>query len=148
LSPADSAKLAQLVAHAQAAARKGDIMLPPGNCAYDLYRAALGIDGNNAEAQAGLRGLPQVTRQQFQRALREDNLDKAHDMLGTLEQLDPGDPAAASMRHGLGSAWLDRADHYVGLGQLGAARAALREAQRLVPDDPRISEVDAKLHHG
>ncbi|HEY8228910.1 MAG TPA: hypothetical protein VIG31_00485 [Rhodanobacteraceae bacterium] len=148
LSPADSAKLARLVAHAKAAARQGDIMLPPGNCAYDLYRAALGIDGNNAEAQAGLRNLPEVTRQQFQRALHEDNLDKAHDMLGTLEQLDPGDPAAASMRHGLGSAWLDRADHYVGLGQLGAARAALREAQRLVPDDPRISEVDAKLHHG
>jgi len=148
LSPADSAKLARLVAHAKVAARNGDIMLPPGNCAYDLYRAALGIDGNNAEAQAGLRSLPQVTREQFQRALREDNLDKAHDMLGTLEQLDPGDPAAASMRHGLGSAWLDRADHYVGLGQLGAARAALREAQRLVPDDPRISEVDAKLHHG
>jgi len=148
LSPADSAKLARLVAQAGTAARKGDIMLPPGNCAYDLYRAALGIDGNNAEAQAGLRNLPEVTRQQFQRALHEDNLDKAHDMLGTLEQLDPGDPAAASMRHGLGSAWLDRADHYVGLGELGAARAALREAQRLVPDDPRISEVDAKLHHG
>ncbi|WIG54666.1 MAG: hypothetical protein OJF61_000452 [Rhodanobacteraceae bacterium] len=148
LSPADSAKLAQLIAHAKVAARNGDIMLPPGNCAYDLYRAALGIDGNNAEAQAGLRDLPEVTRQQFQRALREDNLDKAHDMLGTLEQLDPGDPAAASMRHGLGSAWLDRADHYVGLGEFGAARAALREAQRLVPDDPRISEVDAKLHHG
>jgi tetratricopeptide (TPR) repeat protein len=148
LGPADSAKLARLVARAKAAARNGDIMLPPGNCAYDLYRAALGIDGNNAQAQAGLRNLPEITRQQFQRALREDNLDKAHDMLGTLEQLDPGDPAAASMRRGLGSAWLDRADHYVGLGQLGAARAALREAQRLVPDDPRISEVDAKLHHG
>ncbi|HKT42637.1 MAG TPA: hypothetical protein VJQ86_09835 [Rhodanobacteraceae bacterium] len=147
LTPEDSAKLAQLVANAKAAARRGDIMLPPGNCAYDLYRAALGIDGNNAEAQAGLRDLPEVTRQQFRRALREDNLDKAHDMLGTLEQLDPGDPAAPSMRHGLGSAWLDRADHYVGLGELGAARAALREAQRLVPDDPRISEVDAKLHH-
>ncbi|HJR12165.1 MAG TPA: hypothetical protein VJ823_12245 [Rhodanobacteraceae bacterium] len=146
LTPADSAKIAGLVAHAKAAARKGDIMLPPGNSAYDLYRAALGIDGNNAEAQAGLRSLPQVTREQFQQALREDNLDKAHDMLGTLEQLDPGDPAAASMRHGLGSAWLDRADHYVGLGELGAARAALREAQRLVPGDPRISEVDAKLH--
>jgi tetratricopeptide (TPR) repeat protein len=148
LSPADSAKLARLVARARAAARNGDIMLPPGNCAYDLYRAALGIDGNNAEAQAGLRNLPAVTSQQFQRALREDNLDKAHDMLGTLEQLDPGDPSAASMRRALGSAWLDRADHYVGLGQMGAARAALREAQRLVPDDPRISEVDAKLHHG
>jgi tetratricopeptide (TPR) repeat protein len=146
LSPADSAKLARLIARARTAARKGDIMLPPGNSAYDLYRAALGIDGSNAEAQAGLRELPQVTREQFQRALHEDNLDMAHDMLGTLEQLDPGDPAATSMRRGLGSAWLDRADHYVGLGQLGAARAALREAQQLVPGDPRIGEVDAKLH--
>ncbi len=146
LTPADSAKLARLIARAKTAARKGDIMLPPGNSAYDLYRAALGIDGNNAGAQAGLRNLPQVTRDQFQRAVREDNLDMAHDMLGTLEQLDPGDPATASMRHRLGSAWLDRADHYVGLGELGAARAALREAQRLVPDDPRISEVDARLH--
>lgn len=148
LSPADSAKLAQLIARAKVAARRGDIMLPPGNCAYDLYRAALGIDGNSLAAQAGLRELPGITRQQFQRALREDNLDKARDMLGTLEQLDPGDPTAASMRHDLGSAWLDRADHYVGLGELGAARAALREARRLVPDDPRISEVDARLHHG
>ncbi|TAM95586.1 MAG: hypothetical protein EPN40_10330 [Rhodanobacteraceae bacterium] len=147
LTPADSAKLARLVARAKVAARKGDIMLPPGNSAYDLYRAALGIDGNNAEAQAGLRALPQITRDQFQRALREDNLDHAHDMLATLEQLDPGDPAAATLRHQLGSAWLDRADHYIGLGELAAARAALREAQRLVPDDPRISEVDARIHH-
>lgn len=147
LTPADSAKLARLVARAKVAARKGDIMLPPGNSAYDLYRAALGIDGNNAEAQAGLRALPQITREQFQRALREDNLDRAHDMLATLEQLDPGDPAAAALRHQLGSAWLDRADHYVGLGELAAARAALGEAQRLVPDDPRISEVDARIHH-
>ena len=147
LAPADSAKLARLVARAQVAARKGDIMLPPGNSAYDLYRSALGIDGNNAEAQAGLRALPQITRAQFQRALREDNLDHAHDMLATLEQLDPGDPAAATLRHRLGSAWLDRADHYVGLGELAAARAALREAQHLVPGDPRISEVDARIHH-
>ncbi len=147
LTPAQSAQVARLVARAKSAARKGDIMLPPGNSAYDLYRAALGIDGNSAEAQAGLRALPQITRDQFQRALREDNLDHAHDMLATLEQLDPGDPAAAALRHQLGSAWLDRADHYVGLGELAAARAALREAQRLVPDDPRISEVDARIHH-
>lgn len=147
LTPADSAKLARLVARANAAARKGDIMLPPGNSAYDLYRAALGIDGNNSDAQAGLRNLPQITRDQFERAVRADNLDKAHDMLGTLEQLDPGDPAAAGMRHRLGSAWLDRADHYAGLGEMGPARAALIEAQRLVPNDPRISEVDARLHH-
>jgi len=145
LTPMQSAKVARLVARAKGAVRNGDIMLPPGDSAYDLYRAALGIDGNNAEAQAGLRALPEVTRAQFDQAVRADNLDHAHDMLATLEQLDPGDPAAPSMRHRLGSAWLDRADHYVGLGELAAARTALQEAQRLVPQDPRISEVDARI---
>ncbi|HJR12364.1 MAG TPA: hypothetical protein VJ833_00500 [Rhodanobacteraceae bacterium] len=145
LTPMQSAKVARLVARAKGAARKGDIMLPPGNSAYDLYRAALGIDGNNLEAQDGLRALPEATRAQFDQAVRADNLDHAHDMLATLEQLDPGDPAASSMRHRLGSAWLDRADHYVGLGELAAARTALQEAQRLVPQDPRISEVDARI---
>lgn len=145
LTPMQSAKVARLVARARSAARKGDIMLPPGDSAYDLYRAALGIDGDNVEAQAGLRALPEVTRAQFDQAVREDNLDHAHDMLATLQQLDPGDPAMPAMRHRLGSAWLDRADHYVGLGELAAARTALQEAQRLMPQDPRISEVDARI---
>lgn len=147
LTPAQSAKVAQLVARARSAARKGDIMLPPGDSAYDLYRAALGIDGDNADAQAGLRALPQVTRSQFNQALSEDNLEHAHDMLETLEQLDPGDPAAPTMRHDLGSAWLDRADHYIGLGEAAAARSALEEARQLVPQDPRIGEIGAKLRH-
>jgi len=147
LTPAQSAQVARLVARAKSAARKGDIMLPPGDSAYDLYRVALGIDGNNADAQAGLRALPEVTRGQFNRALRDDNLEHAHDMLETLEQLDPGDPAAPTMRHNLGSAWLDRADHYVGLGEMAAARSALEEARQLVPQDPRISEVYARIRH-
>ncbi|TAN05090.1 MAG: hypothetical protein EPN38_12725 [Rhodanobacteraceae bacterium] len=146
LTPADSAKLSRLVAQAKVAARKGDIMLPPGNSAYDLYRAALGIDGNNSAAQAGLRALPAMTQQGFRRDLRRDNLDGAHDMLATLQQLDPGAAAIAPMQHALGVAWLDRAEHYIGLGEAAAARAALQQAQRLVPSDPRISEVDAKLH--
>ncbi|MGH8124744.1 MAG: hypothetical protein ACREPK_02695 [Rhodanobacteraceae bacterium] len=147
LTPAQTAKVARLVARAKTAARKGQIMLPPGNSAYDLYRAALGIDGNNADAQAGLRALPQITRAQFKQAVREGNLDHAHDMLATLEQLDPGDPATPTMRHQLGSAWLDRADHDATLGRFAAARTALEEAQRLVPQDPRISEVDARIRH-
>ncbi len=147
LTPAESARIARLLARAQTAARKGDIMLPPGDSAYDLYRAALGIDGNDVEAQAGLRALPQVTRAQFRQALQDGNLEHANDMLATLEQLDPGDPAAASMRHRLGSAWLDRADHDAMLGRMAAARTAIQQARQLVPQDPRISEADAHIHH-
>ena len=145
LTPAESAKLANLVARARIAARKGDIMLPPGNCAYDLYRSALGIDGSNAAAQRGLRDLPGITRDHFGHALREGNLERANDMLATLDQLDPGDPAEVAMRHQLGSAWLDRADHEAMLGRSSAAREALEEAQRLVPQDPRISTVGARI---
>ncbi len=145
--PAQSAKVARLVAQAAAAARKGDIMLPPGNSAYDLYRAALGIDGDNAQAQAGLRALPGITRKQFARALHGGDLDRAHDMLATLDQLDPGDPAASSMRHQLGSAWLDRAEHDATLGRTSAARTALANARDLVPNDPRISEVGARIRN-
>jgi tetratricopeptide (TPR) repeat protein len=147
LTPAESARLARLLARAKVAARKGDIMLPPGNSAYDLYRTALGIDGNNAEAQAGLRDLPGITRDQFKRALHDGSLERAHDMLATLDQLDPGDPAETGMRHQLGSAWLDRADHEAMLGRNAAARSALEEARQLVPQDPRISEVRARIRH-
>jgi tetratricopeptide (TPR) repeat protein len=142
-----AAQVAKLVTRAAAAARKGDIMLPPGNSAYDLYRAALDIDGDSAKAQAGLRALPGITRDQFEQAMHTGNLEHAHDMLATLQQLDPGDPSTLSMRHRLGSAWLDRAQHEATLGHTSAARSALQEARRLVPQDPRISAVDAKISH-
>ena len=145
LTPAQSAKVARLVARAGTAARKGDIMLPPGDSAYDLYRAALGVDGDNVRAQAGLRGLPRITRSQFAQALQNGNLEHAHDMLATLEQLDPGDSAAAAMRQRLGSAWLDRADRDAELGRSAAARTALQEAEQLVPHDPRIGDVGARI---
>lgn len=146
LTPAQSAKLARLVARGHAAARRGDIMLPPGDSAYDLYRAALGIDGDNADAQAGLRALPKITRDQFQQALRSGNLQHAQDMLATLEQLDPGDPSADGMRRQLGGAWIDRAGDDAASGRVAAARTALDEARQLVPRDPRIAELDARIH--
>ncbi len=145
LTPVESAKVARLVQRARLAARRGDIMLPPGDSAYDLYRSALAIDGNNAAALAGLRSLATLTRQQFAQALQNGNLQHADDMLATLEQLDPGDAAALQMRHQLGSAWLDRADHDATLGRAADARSALAEARRLVPDDPRIGEVNARI---
>ncbi len=145
IRPAQSPKVPGMIARAQAAARKGEIMLPPGASAYDLYRTALGIDGDNAKAQAGLRELPGVTRQHFKHALQDGNLERAHDMLATLDQLDPGDPGSLTLRHQLGSAWLDRADHDALLGRTAAARAALEDARRLVPQDPRISEVSARI---
>jgi len=148
LTPTQSAKVAQLVQQADAAARKGELMLPPGDSAYDLYRAALGIDGNNAAAQSGLQALPQIARNLFARSMQGGKLDRAGDLLATLQQLSPGDAALPMMQHDLGGAWLDRARTLADQGRYDDARRALDEARRLTPDDPRISEVDNRIGYG
>ena len=43
LTPQQSAELARIIQRADAAARAGKIMLPPGESAYDLYRQALAL---------------------------------------------------------------------------------------------------------
>nr|MDQ2971899.1 hypothetical protein [Pseudomonadota bacterium] len=106
LAPAQSAKVARLVRQADNAAHRGGLMLPPGDSAYDLYRAALAIDGDNAQAQAGLQALPQIARDLFGQAMHSGRLQHAGDLLSTLVQLSPGDPALTPMQRDLGSAWI------------------------------------------
>lgn len=148
LSPAQSAKVVRLVQQADLAAQHGELMLPPGDSAYDLYRAALAIDGDNAQAQAGLHALPGAARQLFTRAMHANRLDHAGDLLATLGQLSPGDPALAPMQQNLGGAWLDRARRLADQGRYDDARRALDEARRLTPGDPRIDEVDSRIGFG
>lgn len=148
LTPAQTAKVARMVRQADAAARAGELMLPPGDSAYDLYRAALAIDGNNAAAQAGLHALPKIARELFGRALHGGKLDHAGDLLSTLAELSPGDPALGGMGHSLGGAWVARASILADQGRYDDARRALDEARRLTPDDPRINEVDNRIGYG
>ncbi len=148
LTPAQSAKVARLVQQGDVAAHRGELMLPPGDSAYDLYRAALAIDGNNAAAQSGLQALPQIARNLFARTLQNGRLDRAGDLLATLQHLSPGDAALPAMQRNLGGAWLDRARRLADQGRYDDARRALDEARRLMPEDPRIPEVDNRIGYG
>ena len=148
ISPEQSARVARLVRQADAAAHRGELMLPPGDSAYDLYRAALAIDGDNAQAQAGLHALPRVARDLFGQAMQNGRLEHAGDLLATLAELSPGDPALAPMHHDLGGAWIQRAGRLADQGRYDDARRALDEARRLTPGDPRIDEVDGRIGFG
>jgi tetratricopeptide (TPR) repeat protein len=148
LTPAQSAKVARMVKQADAAAHQGELMLPPGDSAYDLYRGALAMDADNAAAQAGLHALPQIARQLFGRALHGGELEQAGDLLSTLAELSPGDPALGGMQRNLGGAWIARARTFADQGRYDEARRALDEARRLTPDDPRINEVDNHIGYG
>jgi tetratricopeptide (TPR) repeat protein len=145
LTPQQSATIARLVQRAQAATQRGDIMMPPGDSAYDAYRSALAIDGNNAAALQGLHALPDAVAQQFQRALAAGNLHQAEDMLANYAELAPGGARHAGMTARLTSAWLDQAEQQLARGDRAGAAQALDRARRLAPGDSRLASLSARL---
>jgi tetratricopeptide (TPR) repeat protein len=145
LSPQQSAAVAQLVQRALAAADSGNIMMPPGDSAYDLYRSALAIDGNSAPALSGLRGLPRRVEQQFNHALAAGKLAQADDMLVDLAQLSPGDAAQGALRERLTAAWLDQAEQQLARGDRIGASQSLEHARKLAPNHPRVIDLTARL---
>jgi tetratricopeptide (TPR) repeat protein len=138
-------QLADMVSRARQAAARGDIMSPPGNCAYDLYRGALAIDGNNEEALAGLQGLPGLVQQQFNQALRNGSLNRAGSLLDALDNLEPGNAALLISRQRLANAWVDQAEQQFDSGDRNNAASSLEQGRRLMPDDPRVRELAARM---
>jgi tetratricopeptide (TPR) repeat protein len=148
LSAAQQAQITQLLQRAQAAATRGDIMLPPGESAYDLYRQALAIDGNNAEARHGLQALPVQVEKQFNESLAAGRLGSASDMLANLAELAPGDPAQRTLGNRLANAWLDQADRQLASGDRVGAAQSLNSARKLAPDSARVQERAIRLQGG
>lgn len=145
LSPQQSAAVAQLVQRAQVATRNGNIMMPPGDSAYDLYRSALAIDGNNAAALQGLQALPGQVEQQFNQDLANGQLKQAGDMLANLSDLAPGDAAQGALSNRLASAWLDQAEQQLANGDRAGAMQSLDRARKLAPNHPRVLDLSARL---
>jgi tetratricopeptide (TPR) repeat protein len=148
VSPEQKAKVADLVRRAQTAASRGDIMDPPGDSAYDLYRNALAIDGNDSAARAGLQGLPTQVEKQMQQAVAGGNVQRAENLFATLSDLAPGDTSQAELRHRLGSAWIDSALQRSGQGDRQGAFQALDHARRYAPDDPRLQSAYERIATG
>jgi len=141
-------QVADMVSRARQAAGRGDIMSPPGDCAYDLYRGALAIDGNNPEALAGLQALPGEVQQQFNQALRAGNLKKAGSLLDALTNLEPGDAALSISRQRLAYAWIDQAEQQLDSGDRNNAASSLEQGRNLLPNDPRVRELLARMQAG
>jgi serine/threonine protein kinase len=144
-SPVDLERLRGLIAEAAQASEAGRLISPPGNSAYDKYRAALAIDGNNQDALNGLNQLPVRARQQFDRLLGEGSLNSALGMLEVVRQTAPSDSSIASMTERLANAWLDLADKRIGEKQAADASRALQSARSLAPANPRLARLEQAL---
>jgi tetratricopeptide (TPR) repeat protein len=148
LTPQQNAALARMIQRADAAAQQGKLMLPPGDSAYDLYRDALAIDGNNELARHGLEALPNLAMSQFNQALANGNLSVAADRLADLGDLSPGAAGQAELRQRLASAWLDQAEQQLQHGDRAGAGESLDSARKLAPGNPRLATLAARLQAG
>jgi serine/threonine protein kinase len=142
---ADIERMNKLVAEAAQASEAGRLIDPPGNSAYDKYRAALAIDGNNRAALDGLGRLPARARELFDQVLKEGTLARALGMLDAVRLLAPSDASIASMSTRLADAFLDQADARIGENQAEDARRALKASRDLSPNNPRLVPLEQKL---
>ncbi|HTV86769.1 MAG TPA: hypothetical protein VME63_15320 [Dyella sp.] len=148
LSPQQQSQVANMVQRAQLAEQRGDIMSPPGDCAYDLYRGALAIDGNNQAALAGLQGLSGRVQQQFNQALNAGNLNKAGNLFDALSNLSPGDAGLLRSRQRLADAWLDQAEQQLDSGDRNNAALSLEQGRKLMPNDQRVQQLTVRMQGG
>ena len=142
---ADIERMRTLVAEAEQASEAGRLINPPGNSAYDKFRAALSIDGSNKAALDGLARLPQRARDLFDRELGEGKLARALGMLEVVRQIAPSDASIPSMSERLANAWLDIADQRIVEKQELEASKALQSARALSPDNPRLIRTEQAL---
>lgn len=148
LTPQQSAELARTLLRADNAARQGNLMLPPGESAYDLYRQALAIDGNNVTARTGLEGLPNLALGQFNQALANGNLSVAANRLADLGDLSPGNTNQGILRQRLAGAWMDKAEQQLQTGDRAGAAQSLDSARKLEPGNPRLANLMSRLQSG
>jgi cellulose synthase operon protein C len=148
LTPQQSAEVARTILRADTAAHQGNLMLPPGDSAYDLYRQALAIDGNNVVARQGLESLPGLAITQFNQALSSGNLSVANSRLADLADLSPGNTNQNVLRERLAGAWMDQAEQALQNGDRANAAQALNSARKLAPGNPRLATLFARLQSG
>ncbi len=135
----------RLVAEAARAAQAGQFIVPPGDSAYDKYRAALAIDGQSAAARAGMAQLPGLARQALARALNEGAPQRARNLLDAIRQIAPDDPELPALGEKLANAFLDQADQRIGEGRRDDATRALDAARALSPTSPRLAPLQRRL---
>jgi tetratricopeptide (TPR) repeat protein len=148
LTPQQSAQIARMLQNADIAAKRGQIMLPPGDSAYDLYRGALAIDGNNEAARRGLQELPNLVSRQFNQAMSNGNLVQAEGFLGDLSDLAPGDAGQDQLRQRLAGAWMDQAEQQLGRGDRPGATQSLNHAGKLATGNVRLQQLQVRLSTG
>ena len=138
-------EIKDLLAEAQVAFDKGDLMAPPGNSAYDRYKDVLRLDPNQQGAREGLRRLSDSLAENARRAMLAGDFERAGNFLGDAQQIDPQNAPVMALTPELASAVRDKVLEAITEKRLGDAETLLAIARRLEPDHPQVSRLQLQL---
>ncbi len=130
---------------ARDATQAGRLLMPPGESAYDLYRAVLAQAPGNAEARGGLAGLPDRAMQRFEDAMAGNRLGAARDALEAMSVIAPSDARLVPARRRLARSYLAYASERIGAGEIDLATRAFDQARELDPGNTDLPAIQARL---
>jgi tetratricopeptide (TPR) repeat protein len=141
----NSAKIDDLLAAADHAIVRNELVDPPGDSAFDKLRAASAIAPGDPRVIAATRRFGATAVACFQREMTGNRLVRAEACLDALIATDPAYARLPSMRQALAARWLAVADERLGAGELDNAQRAIASAQRWAPIDPAIPALLTRL---
>ncbi len=90
--------ISQHLAAAEEAIKALRMTTPAGDNAYEHYQAVLAVDPDNAKAHAGIQKMVDTYVYLIEKAIAEDELDKARVYLQRAENIKPGSPKLRNLR--------------------------------------------------
>ncbi len=131
-------RLKRLLAQLQEAEVREQWLLPPGNSAYDRFKAAQALAPQDARVKrAGARILP-AARRCMDDNLRGNRLRAARTCLDAWQALAPTDPGLPLAHRRLAQRWLAVGSERLGMGDTAFAAQALQQAREIDAGTPEI----------
>jgi len=134
-----------LLAAADHAIVRNELVDPPGDSAFDKLRAASAIAPADPRVIEATKRFAATAIACFQREMTGNQLAHAEACFDALIAVQPSYAQLPSMRQSLAARWLAVADERLGAGELDNAQRAITSAQRLVPSDPAIPALQTRL---
>ncbi len=142
---ASKAKINDLLAAADHAIVRGELVDPPGDSAFDKLRAASAIAPGDPRVIDASKQFVVTAAACYQREMAGNRLARAEACLDALIATKPAYPKLQSMRQELVARWLAVADERIGAGEFDTAQHAIASAQRWAPNDPAIPALRTRL---
>ena len=138
-------RVRRLLDEAAAAEKKGDLLTPPGDSAFDKLRAARALAPTDRAVREESLHMLVIARQCFERELRNNNLAGAGSCLDARIALDGEGRRIAQDRRRLAQRWLAVGDERLTAGDSRGAMSALEHARALDAQTPGIVQFSERL---